>query len=343
MFDLPDFDAHESVHLFHDRDTGLKAIIALHSTHRGPGGGGTRFWRYPNTTAALTDALRLSRGMSYKNAMAGLPAGGGKAVILADGPKTPALMEAFGRAVDSLGGRYVTAEDVGMSEEDMVTIGKVTRFVSGLPAGEGELGGSPGPATAAGVFEGLKAAAERGLGRSGLDGVRVAIQGVGSVGGRLAELLAQAGARLTLADVARDRAAELARRLGAELADAETIHSADVDVLAPCALGATLNPETIPEIRAKVIAGAANNQLATPADGAALAGRGIVWAPDYVINAGGIIWVTRAYLGETDEAKVMAEVHAIGARVGHVLDRAAAEGRTPGEIADSMAQRLIGR
>jgi leucine dehydrogenase len=205
VYDLPDFDAHEGVHLFHDRATGMTAIIAVHSTALGPASGGTRFWHYANSNDAVTDALRLSRGMSYKSAMAGLPAGGGKAVILADAnrTKTPEMLAAFARAVDSLGGRYITAQDVGMSEADMVALSQGTPHVAGLPG----LGGDPGPSTARGVYLGVKAAVRRALGRDDVRGVHIAIQGVGSVGGGLARLLAADGAWLTLADFDASKAA----------------------------------------------------------------------------------------------------------------------------------------
>ena len=202
-WDHPDFDAHESVHLFHDEASGLNAIIAVHSTHRGPAAGGTRFWHYADSADALTDALRLSRGMSYKNAMAGLDLGGGKGVILApaDRQKTPERIAAYGRAIDSLCGAYVTAEDVGITPADMVAIREQTPYVSGLPVEGGQAGGDPGPYTARGVYLGVVAAAKRALGVSSLSGVHVAVQGTGSVGGGLARHLATAGARINIADL----------------------------------------------------------------------------------------------------------------------------------------------
>lgn len=342
-WDLPDFDDHEGVHLFRDATAGLTAIIAIHSTHLGPAAGGARFWHYPDRQDAITDALRLSRGMSFKNAMAGLPMGGGKGVILADGAKTPAMLAAFGRAIDSLGGRYVTAEDVGMSEADLVAIGRATRHVSGLPVGEGRAGGDPGPSTAMGVFLGLKAAVQRALGREDMAGVHVAIQGVGSVGGGLARLLAAEGARLTLADVAADRAARLAGELGAATVAADAILAVAADVVSPCALGAILDAGTIAALRAPIVAGGANNQLATPADGDRLHARGILYAPDYVINAGGIINVSLEYLGQGDRAEVDARVAAIPARLGTIWDESAATGEGAARVADRMAMRLIGR
>jgi len=342
---LPDFDAHESVHIFRDAAAGLTAIIAVHSTHLGPSGGGTRFWHYADPDAAMIDALRLSRGMSYKNAMAGLAMGGGKAVILADAArtKTPELIAAFARAVDSLGGRYVTAQDVGISAQDIIDISKGTRFVSGLPPKQGGAGGDPGPSTALGVFLGVKAAVRRALGKDDLVGVHVAIQGVGSVGGGLARHLAAAGARLTLADRDAKRAQALAAELGATTVSADDILSVPADVLSPCALGAILDDNSIPRLNAPVIAGGANNQLARPDHGAAVQARGILYAPDYVINAGGIINVALEYLDGADRAAVDAKIAGIPDRLNAVWDESAATGDHPAMVADRMAQKLIGR
>ena len=344
-WDLPDFDDHEGVHLFRDPAAGLTAIVAIHSTHLGPAAGGTRFWHYADRADAVTDALRLSRGMSYKNAMAGLPMGGGKGVILADAArtKTPALLAAFGGAIESLGGRYVTAEDVGMSDADMIAIGRETRHVSGLPVGEGLAGGDPGPTTAMGVYLGVKAAIARALGKDSAAGVHVAIQGVGSVGGGLARLLAADGARLTLADVDAARAAALAAELGAATVPAHAILAIEADVLSPCALGAILTPDSIAALRVGVIAGGANNQLATAAEGMALHRRGILYAPDYVINAGGIINVSLEYLGQGDRAEVDARVAQIPERLERIWAESAASGVPASDVADAMAQRLIGR
>lgn len=343
---FPDFDDHEGVHLFSDRDSGLSAIIAIHSTKLGPGAGGVRFWHYADHRAAITDALRLSRGMSYKNAMASLPLGGGKGVILADKPGatvTNAQLEAFGRAVESLGGRYVTAEDVGMSEERMKTVATQTKHVSGLPVAEGGAGGDPGPVTARGVYLGVKAAAQRGLGADSMRGVRVAIQGVGSVGGGVARLLAADGAVLTLADVNAERAKALAAELGAEAIDADAILSHDADLFSPNALGAILTEQSIPTLKAKVVAGGANNQLATRADGKRLQDAGILYAPDYVINAGGIINVGLEYLGQGNMAEVQSRVDKIPLRLIEVWDEAERSGDPQSEVADRIAQGLIGR
>ncbi|KQT32730.1 amino acid dehydrogenase [Sphingomonas sp. Leaf412] len=346
VWDYADFDAHEGLHLFSDPASGLKAVVAVHSTALGPAAGGVRFWHYGDDSRAIVDALRLSRGMSYKNAMAGLALGGGKGVVLAAGGGQTideAQLKAFGRAVESLGGRYVTAEDVGMSEARMKVIAGETRYVSGLPVAQGAAGGDPGPFTAHGVYLGVKAAAKRGLGSDDMKGVRVAIQGVGSVGGGLAKLLAKDGALLTLADVDSARAERLAAELGASTVATDAVLSADVDIVSPNALGAILTEASIPTLKARIVAGGANNQLATAADGRRLHDAGIVYAPDYVINAGGIINVGLEYLGHGDEAEVMARIAQIPGRLDQVWDEAAATGDPTAEVADRIARRLIGR
>jgi leucine dehydrogenase len=345
LFDAPDFDAHEGVHFFDDAASGLKAIIAVHSTHRGPAAGGCRWWTYADDAAALTDALRLSRGMSYKNAMAGLGVGGGKGVILkaGGGPKSDALLEAFGSAIESLGGKYVTAEDVGMSDADMTVIARKTRHVSGLPSAAGAAGGNPGPSTAQGVFFGMRAAVRHKLGREDFHGVHVAIQGLGSVGGGVAERLTAAGARLTVADIDEVRASRMADKLGARHVSVGEITRVTADVFSPTALGAVLDEATIAGLDVAIVAGAANNQLATPADGARVKARGILYAPDYVINAGGIINVVVEYLGEGDAASVAAKVAEIEPRLASIFAAADASGQTTDAVADAMARRLIGR
>ncbi|MBK9433200.1 MAG: Glu/Leu/Phe/Val dehydrogenase [Sphingomonadales bacterium] len=340
LWDLPDFDAHESVHLFDDAKTGMRGVIAIHSTHNGPAAGGTRFWHYADQQAAITDALRLSRGMSYKNAMAGLPAGGGKAVILADNArtKTQDRLDAFARAVDSLGGRYITAQDVGMSEDDMVSLARVTPHVAGLPG----QGGDPGPYTARGVYLGVKAAAKQALGTTDLEGVHVAIQGVGSVGGGTARHLAAQGAKLTLSDVDSARAAALATELGAQTVEASEIMRVEADIFSPCALGAILTETSVAALRVKAVAGGANNQLATGTEGRMLADRGILYAPDYVINAGGIINVLRHIDGAGD-AEINTRIDAIPGRLESIWTESARTGQTSAEVADQMAKGLIGR
>lgn len=337
------FDGHEQVVLARDADTGLVAIIAIHSTVRGPAAGGVRRWAYASLDDALGDALRLSRGMSLKNAMAGLAAGGGKAVVMADAPKTDALLAAFGDAVEALGGRYVTAEDVGMTDADMVAVGRMTRHVAGLPVVAGAVGGNPAPFTARGVLAGIRAAVGHRLGRDDLAGLDVAVQGVGHVGSALARALAGAGARLVLADADAARAERLAGELGARHVEVADIARQPVHLFSPNALGGVLDAGTIAALDCAIVAGAANNQLATPADGAALAARGILYAPDYVINAGGIISVVAEYQGGATLAAVNAQVDAIGPRLAALFGQAAATGQLPHDMADAAALRLIGR
>ena len=345
LWDFPDFDAHELVHFVTDRESGLRALICVHSTHVGPGAGGVRFWHYANSGEAVADALRLSRGMSYKNAMAGLPLGGGKAVMLADEArtKTPEMLAAYGRAVEGLGGRYVTAEDVGMTVADMVAISRETHYVAGLPAEAGAVGGDPGPHTSYGVFLGVRAAARRALGRESLDGLHIAIQGAGSVAGGLARLAAKDGARISIADIDSERARRVAEEVGGTVVAPDDIMTLEADILSPNALGAILTEESIAALNVPVVAGGANNQLATPADGDRIHQRGILYAPDYVINAGGIINVSIEYLKDGDESVVRRRIEGIPGRLERIWDESAATGRNPGAVADSMAQRLIGR
>ena len=340
LWNLTDFDHHESVHLFDDAKTGLQAIIAIHSTHKGPAAGGTRFWHYADKGAAITDSLRLSRGMSFKNAMAGLPAGGGKAVILADAArtKTQDMLDCFARAVDSLGGRYITAQDVGMSEADMVSLSNNTAHVAGLPG----QGGDPGPYTARGVYLGVKAAAKRVLGAESMAGVHVAVQGVGSVGGGLARYLAADGAKLTIADVDNVRATALAKELGATCVAVGDIMTVEADVFSPNALGAILTEASVAALRVKAVAGGANNQLATGPEGRLLADRGILYAPDYVINAGGIINVLR-HIDKAGDDEINARIDAIPDRLHTIWEQSESTRSTPAEVADQMAKKLIGR
>jgi leucine dehydrogenase len=342
---LPDFDAHEEIHFITDEKCGLKAIIAVHSTHLGPAAGGCRFWHYAKDEEALVDALRLSRGMSYKNAMAGLPLGGGKSVILADAErtKTPDMLHAFGKAVNHLGGRYITAEDVGMSVADMIEVRRSTQFVAGLPNSAGDVGGDPGPHTSLGVFLGIKAAVKRALGKESLDGLHIALQGAGSVATGVALHACAEGARLSIADVDQDKARALANRAGGEAVSPDEILSMEADVLSPCALGAILNETSIATLKVPVVAGGANNQLATPQDGIRLQQRGILYAPDYVINAGGIINVCTEYLGDGDADLVRSRIEGIPVRLEQIWAESESSGRDPAAVADAMAQRLIGK
>jgi leucine dehydrogenase len=342
---LPDFDAHEEIHFIDDEKCGLKAIIAVHSTHLGPAAGGARFWHYPKDAEALTDALRLSRGMSYKNAMAGLPLGGGKSVIVADSnrTKTPDLLHAFGKAVDHLGGRYVTAEDVGINVADMIEVARSTKFVAGLPNSAGDVGGDPGPHTSLGVFLGIKAAVKRALGKDTLEGLHIAMQGAGSVATGVALHACAEGAKLTIADVDQAKAQKLADATNGEVVSPDEILSLEADVVSPNALGAILTEQSIAALRAPIVAGGANNQLATPEDGQRVHQRGILYAPDYVINAGGIINVCTEYLGDGDASLVRQRIEGIPVRLEQIWAESANTGRDPAAVADAMAQRLIGR
>jgi leucine dehydrogenase len=344
-WEYPDFDDHEIVHFVTDRETGLRAVIAVHSTHLGPGAGGVRFWHYAEPGEAVRDALRLSRGMSFKNAMAGLPLGGGKAVILADAgrTKTPEMLVAYGRAVERLCGAYVTAEDVGVTVADLSAVSKHTRYIAGLPVGEGEVGGDPGPHTSYGVFLGIKAAVRRALGKESLQGLHLALQGAGSVAGGVARRAAAEGARITLTDIDRGRADALAAEVGGTVVAPEEIMAIEADVLSPNALGAILTAKSIAALRVPIVAGGANNQLASPEDGQALHQRGILYAPDYVINAGGIINVSSEYLRDADAAGVRVRIEQIPLRLEQIWTESAETGRNPAEVADAMAKRLIGR
>ncbi len=343
VFDHPEFDQHESIHHFCDPASGLEAIIAVHSTALGPAAGGCRRWGYASDADALTDALRLSRGMTYKNAIAGLPFGGGKSVILASerAPKSPELFAAFGRAVASLGGRYITAEDVGISVDDMRAVRTETEFVSGLPQSGESAGGDPSPWTALGLFLGIRAAVETKLGTDSLDGIRVAVQGVGHVGWHLCRLLRDAGVRLIVADVNRRNAERAREELGAEVVPVGDLLTREADVLAPCALGNILTSASIPRLQVSIVAGGANNQLSTADDGARLAARGILYAPDYVINAGGVISVAREYLGRSSKEEVRAEISRIPERLRAIFAEAQETGRPTNEVADELARRIV--
>jgi len=303
MFDQLNTMGHEQVVFVQDKATGLKAIIAIHDTTLGPALGGCRLWNYASDEEALTDVLRLSRGMTYKNAVAGLSLGGGKAVIIGDPKviKSEALFRTFGRFLNSLGGRYITAEDVNINTKDMDYVAMETRYVSGLSNRQGS--GDPSPVTALGVFHGIRASVVHKLKRDNLTGLRVAVQGVGAVGRYLCGHLADAGVQLTVADIDEAKTRAMVEQYGAKAMAVTSIHSADVDVFAPCALGAALNDETIPEIKAKIVAGGANNQLAVESrNGQQLLTRGILYAPDYVINAGGVINVFHELKGYNAEA-----------------------------------------
>jgi leucine dehydrogenase len=338
MFEHPDFDDHEQVIFACDAAAGLRAIIALHSTALGPAFGGCRMWPYASEADALTDALRLARGMTYKAAICELPYGGGKSVIIGDPRrhKTPALLRAMGRAVEALGGHYIVADDVGTTLDDLVLMREVTSHTAAATAAAQ----APLAATAYGVLMAIRAAARQVTGRDGLDGLPVAIQGLGNVGRPLAGDLHAAGAHLIVADLDPARVARAVQELGAQAVEPEAIYDQPVDLFAPCAMGAVLNDRTIPRLRASIICGGANNQLALPRHAAMLAERGILYLPDYLANAGGVIDFHQERIDDS-RAAVLAAVGRIEAITTEVLDTAARTGRTPLEVADQKVQARV--
>jgi len=333
------FSDHEQVVFASDPASGLKAIIAIHSTALGPAMGGTRMRSYESEAAALKDALRLSRAMTYKNALAGVAFGGGKAVILGDPAraKSPALLRAFGRQVDTLAGRFVTGEDVGISMADVQEMRAATRHVRGIAEGRA---GDPSPHTAFGVYKGIAAALEHRLGASKLRGITVCVQGLGHVGMALCDLLHDAGAELVVADIREAAVRQACERFGATAVEPATAHAADCDVFAPCALGGVLNERTIPEIRAGIVAGAANNQLERASDGELLKGYGILYAPDYVINAGGVISISHEG-PDFDLGLMRRDVARIADTLVLIFKRAAEEDRATSAVADAIAEEKI--
>jgi len=343
VFSHPEFDQHEQVCFFSDPDTGLKAIIAVHNSNRGPALGGCRMWPYASDEEALRDVLRLSRGMTYKSALANLDLGGGKSVIIGNPRehKSEALLEKMGQYLESLGGRYIAAEDSGTSVPDLLVMGRHTSHIGGVTEQigiDGKLNnGDPSPATAYGTFVGLKAAVRHRLDRKDLSGLKVAIQGVGNVGYRLAQHLHAAGAELYVSDIHADQVARAVTELGATAVSADEILSLDVDVLAPCAMGAILNDRSIPALKATVIAGAANNQLESERHDAMLLARGILYAPDYAINAGGIIDIFYERTGY-DSAKVRAHIESIGDTLNEIFRRSAQSNTPTGAIANTLAE-----
>jgi len=343
MFSHPEFSGHESLVFVSDAESGLQAIVSLHSTALGPAMGGCRLWSYETDEAAITDVLRLSRGMSYKNALADLPAGGGKAVILGPVPleKREAQFKALGKAIDQLDGRYVTAEDVGVKVSDMQAVASQTKYVSGIEAKQGGIGGDPSPFTARGVLRGIQAAAECVWGRSDLDGLKVAVQGLGGVGGSLCRELHEQGAALVVADIDTAATLEMVERYRAEAADVDKILLSDVDVIAPCALGGSITDSVAANLRARVIAGGANNQLLRPELGELLQDRGVLYAPDYLINSGGIIAVTGEYFGENDPATIYGAIDEIKTRTVEIIDRSRKSGLSTARVADELARRKI--
>ncbi|MBI2380084.1 MAG: Glu/Leu/Phe/Val dehydrogenase [Gammaproteobacteria bacterium] len=337
VFNLRAYDDHEQIVFCSDTKSGLKAIIAIHDTTLGPAVGGCRMWEYNTDEGALVDALRLSRGMTYKNAMAGLPFGGGKSVIIGNSKtmKSEELFRAFGRFVESISGRYVTAEDVGTSPADIAIVHKETKHVLGL---EGK-SGDPSPYTAYGCYLGIKAAVKHKLGRDNLDGVSISLQGAGHVGYYLAKHLASEGAKLFVTDINKEAVEKVVADCGATAVDINAIYGLDVDVYAPCALGATVNDETLKMLKAKIIAGAANNVLAEDRHGYELTRRGVLYAPDYVINAGGIINVSfeENYSSEASKRKV----EEIYNTLSEIFATAVKDGRPTHVIADELARQRI--
>jgi leucine dehydrogenase len=343
VFSHAEFDDHEQVVYCRDAAAGLSAIIAIHNTNLGPALGGCRMRPYDDEAAALDDVLRLARGMTYKAAIADLALGGGKAVVLADArrDKTEALLLAYGRAVERLGGRYITAEDVGTTVADMDVVRRATRHVSGTTTDAG----NPSPSTAHGVFIGMQAAAQHVFGSDDLTGRHIAIQGMGSVGYALCRYLKEAGAHLVVADVNAGAVARAVRDFGAEAVEADAVYGVEADIFAPCALGGILNDKTLERLKAPIVAGSANNQLAEPRHGAALMKRGILYAPDYVINAGGLIDVARPIMGMDIEA-ARVKLRKIRDTLLDIFRRSAAERLPTNVVADRIAEarfRAAGR
>ena len=344
VFGQMSFDDHEQIVFCNDKDTGLKAIIGIHNSVMGPALGGTRMFNYANEWEALNDVLRLSRGMTFKAAITGLNIGGGKAVIIGDAKtqKTPELMRKFGEFVHSLSGRYITAEDVGMETSDMDIVRDVTPYVTGISEARGG-SGNPSPVTAYGVYMGMKAAAKQQFGSDVLSGKKVLVQGIGHVGETLVDYLTKEGAIVTIADINEEKLNEVSAKYHAEIYRGEDLYTADVDIYAPCAMGATLNDNTVHKIKAKVIAGAANNQLADEnVHGAILQERGILYAPDFLINAGGIINVY-AELAHYDKAEIMRKTENIYNTTLEIFDFAIANNITTHKAALTIAQNRIAR
>ncbi len=338
VFSHIEFDDHEQVVFVSDKQSGLKAIIAVHNTKLGPSLGGCRMWPYATDEEALTDVLRLSRGMTYKSAVAGLPLGGGKCVIIGDHRKikTPELLRALGKHIEGLSGSYITAEDSGTTVADMITIGETTQYASGV-AEDTEHGGDPSPSTAYGVFVGLKSAVKFKLGKTDLTGLKVAIQGVGNVGYNLGKYLKAAGAELVVSDIFPQNVERAVNELGAVAVAPEEIYKVDADVFAPCAMGGIINYDTLGMITAKVIAGAANNQLSRPEVSELLIEKGILYAPDYVINAGGIIDIAYQRSGEGDEA-LKKHVESIGDTLAEIFKRADENKLSTEVVANQIAE-----
>ncbi|HKP60936.1 MAG TPA: Glu/Leu/Phe/Val dehydrogenase dimerization domain-containing protein [Polyangiales bacterium] len=341
IFDSMSTYGYGEAHLVRDEQVRLRAVVAIHDSRRGPALGGCRFVSYMNEEAAVTDALRLARAMTFKAALAGLPHGGGKSVILAPSGEfdRPALLTRFAAFVDALGGRYITAEDAGTSLSDMELMRARTKHVVGLPVERGG-SGDPSPFTALGVRRGIEACVELALGKRGLEGVHVAVQGVGNVGYHLCKELSAAGARITCSDVREELAERAGKEFGAKVVPAAEIHRVACDVYAPCALGGAINDRTLPQLQCKIVAGAANNQLASDDCGNILHSRGVLYAPDYAINAGGLINVAQEVAGynvEIARTKTL-DIHAT---IWEICQRSRVQDTPPQRVADAMVQEIL--
>jgi leucine dehydrogenase len=338
IFSSIDFDEHEHVSFFYDKETQLKTIIALHNTVRGPALGGCRIWPYAEEFLAIKDALRLARAMTYKAALADLPYGGGKAIIIGEAykDKSPALLCAFGKCVEGLNGCFITAEDVGTSVDDMDIVRETTSYVLGTGKGSGD----PSPMTAIGIYEGMRVAVYYRWGKTSLSGVKIAIQGLGHVGYSLCKLLSQAGAQLIVADIRPKQVGRILKELKANAVDPEEIYDVEADIFSPCGLGAIINDGTIPRFKCSIIAGSANNQLENPAHGKTLKEKNILYAPDYVINAGGMINVS--YESHTyDAEKVKAHIRKTYDTLLDIFQKADELQLPTSDIADQMAREKL--
>jgi len=342
VFEHPDFDDHEQVIFCSDVTTGLHGIIAIHSTARGPAAGGCRMYPYGSLESALTDVLRLSKGMSYKNAVAGLPLGGGKGVIIADPSSAPkaALLGGFARHVQSLAGRYWTAIDIGVGPTDADIMAEHCDYIFAR-ASQYEPGFNPSSFTALGGFVGIKAAVAHVFNRTDLKGIRVAIQGLGASGGELAKHLHEAGAMLVVSDVRQDAVDNAIEKFGAIAVNPDEIHASDVDVFAPCAMGAVLNESSIEQVQAKVICGLANNQLHTSDDGARVKAKGIAYVPDYVVNAGGMMGASTVIFDTPSYEKSIDRIHGLHETISDILRQSDDTGQPSSAIADNMARVRI--
>ena len=338
VFDNSEYDNHEQVLFCRDIDAGLFAIIAIHDTTLGPAAGGCRMWPYASVDDAVTDVLRLSQAMSYKNALADLPLGGGKSVIIGDSnkDKNEKLLTAFAQCVQRLGGQYYTAEDVGIGISDVEVFATTSDYIFGLAAT-----GDPSPFTARGCFEGIRAAVKHKLGRDSLKGLTVAVQGVGNVGRYVCKNLYEAGMKLIIADVNAEAAAYAVKKFGATAVTPDKIYSQDVDIFSPCAMGGSLNDDTIPQLKASIVAGVANNQLAEPRHGRLLYDKGVLYAPDYVINAGGMLNASGDIFGEYDVNQVMERVTHLYSATLQIFEVAKQKNQPPNEVADDMARQKI--